>query len=287
MIPFRRAAVIGLGLVGGSLARELAAAGVQVSAFDANEEDLRAARAEGIVRAALPASFEGVEGAELIALGVPVDATAEVLSRLAPRARAARLIVDVGSTKATVVAAASRLGLGERFVGAHPMAGDHRSGWAASRPGLFTGASVYVCPCPETRAEALALAIELWNAVGAAVVRVDAVDHDRRLAWTSHMPHMTSIALASVFSDAGIAREELGPGGRDVTRLAGSSVSMWTAVARENPEPIAEALHELECRIGALRAAIQSGDADALASILSRARGWFDAAGAAASTTRT
>ena len=276
MIPFERAAVIGLGLVGGSVARDLAALGVDVVGYDANPDEIDAALRDGVVKAALPPSLAGVEHAGLIVLAVPVDATAEVLSRVARWPVKATLITDVGSTKAEVIAAASRTGLATRFVGSHPMAGDHRSGWNASRLGLFAGASVHLCSCDETSQESIEAANAFWRALGARPSPVRATEHDRRLAWTSHMPHMLSIALSTVLDDTGVARHELGPGGRDLTRLAGSSVTMWTAVARENRTSLADAMHAVEQRIAALRTAISAGDDDELSSHLARARDWFD-----------
>ena len=275
MIPFERAAVIGLGLVGGSVARELAALGVDVAGYDANSDEVEAALREGVVTSALPPSLAGIEHAGLIVLAVPVDATAEVLSRVAQWPVTAALITDVGSTKAEIIAAASRTGLGTRFVGSHPMAGDHRSGWNASRLGLFAGATVHLCSCDETSPESIDAANALWRALGARPLPVRAAEHDRRLAWTSHMPHMVSIALSTVLDDADIPRRELGPGGRDLTRVAGSSVTMWAAVARENRTSLAEAMHAVEQRITALRAAISAGDDDAVALHLAHAREWF------------
>ena len=276
MRQFERAAVIGLGLVGGSVARDLAARGVDVAGYDANPDETEAALREGVVTSALPPSLAGIEHVDLIVLAVPVDATAEVLSRVARWPVTATLITDVGSTKADVVVAASRSGLATRFVGSHPMAGDHRSGWNASRLGLFAGASVHLCSCDETSQESIDAANAFWRALGARPSPVRAAEHDRRLAWTSHMPHMVSIALSTVLDDAGIARHELGPGGRDLTRLAGSSVTIWAAVARENRTSLADALHAVEQRIAALRAAIGAADDDGVSSHLAHAREWFD-----------
>jgi len=121
-----RAAVIGLGLIGGSIARELAARGTRVSGFDENRDALEAAIDDGVVSDALDASFEGLRSADLIVIAVPVDIASELLARVAPRTTAPALITDVGSTKARIVATAERLGLGQCFVGSHPIACDHR-----------------------------------------------------------------------------------------------------------------------------------------------------------------
>jgi prephenate dehydrogenase len=274
----RSAAVIGLGLIGGSLARELAARGVRVTGADADEATVAAALAEGVIAAALSPDLRELRDAEVIVLAVPVDASVELLARLAPHAHRARLITDAGSTKAAIVAAAERLGLGARFVGGHPLAGDHRSGWAASRLGLFARARAYLCPAAGAGAAAVALAAGLWRSLGADPAVVPADAHDRQLAWVSHLPQLASAALALALRDAGHPRASLGRGGRDVTRLAGSSTSMWTPVALENAAELARALAALETRLAHLRTALEIGDRRALDAVFDASRAWSEAA---------
>ncbi|CAA9333315.1 MAG: hypothetical protein AVDCRST_MAG89-2245, partial [uncultured Gemmatimonadetes bacterium] len=185
------AAILGLGLIGGSLARDLAANGVRVFAGDRDEAAVRAAAEQGIAR---PLTWN--EPMDVVVLAVPVVAARELLRELAGRMEGVRLITDAGSTKRSIVDAAEQMGIGARFVGSHPLAGDHRSGWDASRAGLFEGARVYLSPSPSTDADALELARELWTRVGAVPEVMDAVEHDRRLAWTSHLPQAASTALA-------------------------------------------------------------------------------------------
>lgn len=275
MIPFRTAAVVGLGLVGGSLARDLAARGVRVLGHDRDAGAVEGALREGVLHAALGPGLEGAEEAELVVAAVPVTAAAAALRALAPRLRSARLVTDVGSTKASVCAAAEALGIGGVFVGSHPLAGSHLSGWEASRPGLFAGARVFLSPTSSTDENALSLARELWSALGALPEVVDAAAHDLLLARTSHLPHLASVTLARALAEAGVPRAELGPGGRDVTRLAGSSPEMWTAVALDNAAPLAEAVAGLRARLDELHAALRAGDAEALHAFFAAAREWW------------
>ena len=269
------AAIIGLGLVGGSIARDLAAQGVRVSGFDAHDGHLAKALHEGIVHRALDPSLAGVKAVELVVIAVPVDEAVAVLERIAVFGPPARLIMDVGSTKARIVAAAASVGLGSRFVGAHPMAGGHRSGWDASSSGLFNGARVYLCPAGATD-DALHLARELWEVLGARPMCIDAAEHDRMLAWTSHLPHVASTAVALALSRVGFGRPDLGPGGRDITRLAGSSPAMWTAIARENAAQIDAALAAAEDEIAGFRRALASSDSKELRDRFTAAREWFE-----------
>ena len=274
-LPFKHAAVVGLGLIGGSVARDLAALGMIVSAFDADATQLAAAMRDGIVHQRLSDTLEGLAVADLVVIAVPVDEALEVLRRAAPYLGRAALITDVGSTKARIVALATELGLGERFIGAHPMAGDHRSGWTASRAGLFVDAPLYLCPAVDSVPQAITLAESLWRTLGARPIEMDAVAHDEHLAWTSHLPHMIAVVLGLTLDDGGIGREDLGPGGRDMTRIAGSSPDMWTAIAVDNADPIDAALAVAEREISELREEIARRDVPALHARFTAARSWF------------
>jgi prephenate dehydrogenase len=269
----RTVAVAGLGLIGGSLARDLAARGVRVLGCDPDAGALDAAVAEGVV-SALGAGLEGVEDADALVLAVHVHAAPALLQAVAPRLGRVRLVTDAGSTKAGIVAAAARLGLGAKFVGAHPLAGDHRSGWPASRLGLFAGAALYLTPSAESGAEAVALARELWTRVGARMVEMDAEEHDRLLAWVSHLPQVVSSALAAVLAGRGITRGDLGRGGRDITRLAGSSPEMWRDILAANAASVTGAIAEMERQLASARAAIGSGDAEAIRAWLAESNQW-------------
>ncbi|HKP77322.1 MAG TPA: prephenate dehydrogenase/arogenate dehydrogenase family protein, partial [Longimicrobiaceae bacterium] len=171
----------------------------------------------------------------------------------------ARLVTDTGSTKASIIAAAVRLGIGECFVGSHPFTGDHRSGWSASRGGLFGAAPVYLCPTPQSSSAATSLARELWTLLGAVPIEIDAGEHDRRLAWTSHLPQVVSSALMQVLADHGFAREDLGPGGRDMTRLAGSSAALWADILRDNRANVSATLAAFEQEVARVRLRLDYG----------------------------
>jgi prephenate dehydrogenase len=272
---FKSATVIGLGLIGGSIARDLSARGVRVRGYDADRARLDEAVREGIITDPLDADFEGA-AADVIVLAVPVDQAPAMLRRLARIARSARLVTDVGSTKASIVGEARMLGLDDCFVGAHPMAGDHRSGWAASRRDLFVDALVYLAPTSTSRAPVVEVAKQFWRWLGATPCVMDAEAHDRHVAWTSHLPHLVSTSLGLALAAAGIGRDALGPGGRDTTRLAGSSPDMWTAIVTENRAAIDEALAGAEREIASFRAALRSGDVALVREYFADAQAWFD-----------
>jgi prephenate dehydrogenase len=273
---FDHVAIVGLGLIGGSLARDLSALGVRVSAYDSDATQLAAAVRTNVIASALDDTLDGIQHADVVVIATPVDAAVEILRRIAVTVARVPLITDVGSTKARIVEAARTLGLAERFVGAHPMAGDHRSGFEASRAGLFVDAPVYLCANREAMADAIELAASLWKRVNARPERMAAEQHDLKLAWTSHLPHMVSTALALSLARARVHRAFLGPGGRDVTRLAGSSPDMWTAIAIENAPALEAALSRMERELATLRASIKRADQEDLRARFEAARTWFD-----------
>ncbi|NUP56631.1 MAG: prephenate dehydrogenase [Gemmatimonadaceae bacterium] len=276
MIPDTRIAVIGLGLMGGSIARALHARGVRVLGYDRDGTQLDAAVREGIVHEPLDGELAGLATAEVVVLALPVDATIAILPCVASRLGDTRLVMDLGSTKRSIVAAAEAAGIGGRYVGAHPLTGSHRSGWGASRASLFEDARIFLCPTPSTTVGTLELAESLWRELRAGVEVLDAAEHDEQMAWRSHLPHLVSSALALTLRDAGVRRSALGPGGRDMTRLAGGSPTMWHPIVRDNATAIAEALAAYEERIHAVRMALVAGDAAAARGFIESAATWFD-----------
>lgn len=266
------AAVIGLGLIGGSLARDLAARGVRIVASDRDASAVEAAIREGVVAAPLR-DFAGVDA---IIVAVPAGQAAAILEEIAQRGTDARVVIDTGSTKASIVGAASKLSIADRFVGCHPLAGDHRCGWAASRKGLFDGARVFLCATATTSYDALRAAEALWNEVGGRTERVGAAGHDERIARTSHLPHVLSTALAHAMAASGIERRELGRGGRDMTRLAASSAEVWTDICLDNAPALTAALATCGEALSRLTLALEQGNAAELRRFFEETRVWSE-----------
>lgn len=267
-------AILGLGLIGGSLARDLHALGVPLLGHDADPATRQRARADRIVQVLLGDDLEGLESAGLVVLATPVDTIGPLLHRIAPRLGPDAVVTDAGSTKVRVLAAADAAGLAARFVGSHPMAGDHRSGWEAARAGLFRGALVHLCASARSAPATLARVEALWGSVGARCVRTEAGAHDALMAWVSHLPQVAASAVAAAIAASGAAPADLGRGGRDVTRLAGSSPAMWSAIVRENAGPLRRALGGLQAELEAFAAALDAGDDEALRRFFDRGRGW-------------
>ena len=271
MTGVRSAAVIGLGLIGGSVARDLAGRGVRVLGYDRDPAAVREALREGGINEAL-ADWEEVGGVDLVVVAVPVTAVPGVLPLIRPRAGA--LVTDVGSTKESIVHAAEEAGLGRRFVGSHPLTGDHLSGWSASRRGLFEGARVFLTPTSRTAPAALEQARALWAALGARTEVMNATEHDRRMAAASHLPQALATALGSLLANEGLRGADLGPGARDMTRLAGSSPEMWAAIAGDNAGHLSAAVGAMQERLSALRDALDAGDAERIRSFFEEGNRW-------------
>lgn len=265
------AAVIGLGLIGGSLARDFAARGVRILAADRDDGAIERAIEDGVVAERL--DLRSVD-ADVVVIAAPVIDAVAVLRELAAGVMNAPLVIDVGSAKSSIVAVASSLPFAERFIGCHPLAGDHRSGYEASRRGMFDGERVYVCPGARSSEESMKRAIRFWEELGSSAVVMDAAQHDRLMASVSHLPQIASSALANAIRSASIAPSDLGRGGRDMTRLAASSPELWTQLCLDNAEEISRALETYRETLAQFAHALEDRDAEGLGALFSEARGF-------------
>lgn len=267
-------AVIGLGAIGGSLAWQARRHGVpRVVGYAPERTDVAQALRAGAITEAADSPARAVRDATLVILATPPGPALALLDELAPAISPAALLSDVASIKAPVVARAVAAGLGSRFAGAHPLAGTHGSGFAYARPDRLEGCVVYVTPTGVPGGDAAARGImSFWERVlGASPVLIDAIEHDRRLAWTSHLPQAVASALAKALADRGLSGVSYGPGGRDTTRLAASSPEMWVDILLLNGGPVAEALMNTEAQLAHLRRLIEAQDASGLREFLASA----------------
>lgn len=273
--PFRRVAVVGLGVMGGSLARALSSipAGPEVAGWSPAEGERAAARAEGAVGHAPPRVEEALDGADLVVYAAPLEATLALMRAHARLLDEGTVATDVCSLKAPLAAVARDSAIGDRFVGGHPMAGTHRSGFASSSRDLYRGSRVWLV-AEESAHAALRRVEALWRSVGAEPRVTSADAHDRLMAWASHLPQVASWALAAALREQGATADDLGPGGRDSTRLAASPLELWLELLRWNREADVAALDAFVGNIASLRDALAAGDEDALRALLSDARAW-------------
>lgn len=249
-----RVVVAGLGLIGGSLARDLAALGLEVVGVD-RPAVLRAARRQGVIASASVSFEEALGRATLLVLSGPPRLNRAWLARVARLGRRDLLVTDTGSVKGGIVADAHGLLL-TRFVGGHPMAGSERSGFGASRAGLFAGRPWLLTPGPDVDPHALRRVRALVRAVGAKPMRLGAAEHDRALAFLSHLPQIVAWALRDTARGDAVARRCLtaaGPGFHDMTRLAQSPRGLWREILADNAPAVRRALLALSRELRAAR----------------------------------
>ncbi|HET7621403.1 MAG TPA: prephenate dehydrogenase/arogenate dehydrogenase family protein [Gemmatimonadaceae bacterium] len=269
----RPVAVIGLGCIGGSLARALIAQEVEVRGWSASPSDREQAAAARVhVSTADDGASAACAGAGIVVLAVPIRTVAEVADSVRPAlARNAKLLHVCG------LQSRDALGVDDDthalLLGTHPLAGSHDTGFGASRPELFVDAVISAEERADPRHRAC---IEwLWHTVGAR--RVDyrsAEAHDRLMAWVSQLPQLTATALAATLAAGGIEARTIGSGARDTTRLAASDLGSWPTLLAGAPRELDAALELLGNTISDLRSALGSGDGEALAAIWNSGRAW-------------
>ncbi len=255
--------VHGLGLMGGSLAAALSAAGWTVLLHHRRPEVAHDAARRGY-GTAIEALAEAAI-ADIAVVCTPVGTIPVEVRRVMAATRA--IVTDVGSTKGTIC---RDLADQPRFVGSHPMAGSHLQGLAAADARLYHGRLAIVTPTPATPAAALALVEQLWAAVGSRVVRLDPDLHDRAVAQASHLPHLLACAAAAQLG--GEAAPLAASGFRDTTRVAAGSPKLWADILAHNAPAVGAALDLAMAGLIELRAALARGDAAALEAWLEAAR---------------
>lgn len=271
---FERAAVIGIGLIGGSFALATRRRGLvrEVIGVARRRETLDAAMAVGAVDEVTTDPIAAVAAADLIYLATPVRAIPALLETIGPHLREGCVVTDGGSTKRRIVEAGDRLPARAGFVGGHPMAGSEQSGPGAARDDLFEGTVYFLTPTEATPAGVVACMTELVEALGARPVLLDAARHDRLLAATSHLPHLAAAALCGAV--AGVPELEVyaGSGLRDTTRVAGGPAEVWRDILLSNADQVLAALDGLSGALDEYRAALSAGDGARLTELLAAAR---------------
>lgn len=274
-----RLAVIGAGLIGGSVALALKQAGKVGSVVGAgrSQENLQTAKVRGILDEIAADAAHAVQGADFVLLAVPVGQMEGVMQAIAPQLAPEVVISDVGSTKQDVVALA-QIYLADslsRFVPGHPIAGAESSGAEAARADLFSGRNVVLTPLPGTNFKALVKTQSAWQACGAKVSIMSAAQHDRIFAAVSHLPHLLAYALVDMLAsrpDSDLFFNFAASGFRDFTRIASSSPEMWRDIALANRHALKAELDAYKAKLEELKAALSAADGDALIKIFSHAQ---------------
>ncbi|MGZ8404645.1 MAG: prephenate dehydrogenase [Nitrospira sp.] len=285
-VHFKQVAIIGVGLIGGSLGMILRrkALADHVVGVGRRVENLKTAVALGAIDRYVADPQEGVRGADLVVLATPVDTYERHLHEWAHWLAPGAIVSDVGSVKGTLVERSeSTMPAGVHFVGAHPIAGKEKTGVAAGSDQLFKGARCILTPTTRTDPAALDRVRQLWEEAGSIVLLMDPHLHDLILGAVSHLPHVAAFALMNALAelrDQQVPSLDLaghsGGGLRDTTRIAASSPEMWRDIFLWNRDNVVSYIDRYVRALEEVKQVIQAGDAAGIEKFLERAKGERD-----------
>jgi prephenate dehydrogenase len=272
---FNQLGVIGCGLMGGSFALALKRAGLvkRVIGYSKSPSTTERARKMGVIDDTAESALLAVSGSDIVLMAVPVSASEATFKAIRHMVEPGVLFMDVGSTKRDVVDAARRV-LKERvgsFVPAHPIAGKEVSGVAHADASLYAGRQVIITPLPQTHADLVQKATDVWSAIGAQVLRMTPENHDAAFAAVSHLPHMLAFAFFNSVAKQPAGRDFLslaGPGFRDFTRIAASDPEVWRDILMSNREEILKQSMRFRHTLDALEHVIKTSNVEALEDLI-------------------
>jgi prephenate dehydrogenase len=270
-----RLTIVGVGLLGGSVAKAVRARGAarEVIGVARDASRVRAAVEDGALDRVTEDLADGVRGADLVVLAAPVRTIEGLLERMWGALAGDTIVTDVGSSKAAIVAKAEALAAKtpRTFVGSHPMAGSEKSGYAVARADLFQGALVIVTPTDASEPRAVKAVTGFWELLGARVMTLEPEAHDAAVAAISHLPHLVACALVeAVARELPHALPVAARGFKDTTRIAAGDPTMWQEIFLANAAPLREALGSFRRALDALERQIAAGDPAALEATLAR-----------------
>lgn len=276
---FKKIAIFGVGLIGGSFALALKKAGVveQLVGVGRHLTTLQRAQELGVIDVIATSVADAVTGADLILIAAPVAQTGAILAGIAPHLQAGTIVTDAGSTKSDVVSAA-RAALGDKiaqFVPGHPIAGREQNGPEAALAELYVGKKVVLAPLPENAEQDIARVAAAWQQCGAQIHRLSAQQHDAIFAAVSHLPHVLAYALVDDIANkphAASLFQYAASGFRDFTRIAGSSPEMWRDISLANQSALLGELDAYLLQLTRLRNLLAAGDGPALEAVYSNAQ---------------
>ncbi|GGA90864.1 prephenate dehydrogenase [Brucella endophytica] len=279
-IHFEKIALVGIGLIGSSLARVIRREGLagHIAIATRSAETLDRAEELGLGDSYTTDNAEAVKNADLVVVSVPVGSSGLVAKQIAGSLKEGAIVSDVGSTKGSVIAQMQpELPDNVHFIPGHPIAGTEYSGPDAGFAELFTGRWCILTPLPDADEEAIARLSAFWEACGSRVDRMDPQHHDQVLAIVSHLPHLIAYNIVGTASDVEkVTKSEVikysASGFRDFTRLASSDPTMWRDICLHNKDAILEMLGRFSEDLASLQRMIRWGDADGLFDLFTRTR---------------
>ena len=272
--PRERVGIVGLGLMGGSVARALRRRepAPRVTAFTRNQGDAREALDAGILDGIAQTPEDAVRDQDVVVYATPLRATLDLMAAHAEGWGDAA-VTDVVSLKEPLLRQAQEQGFAGSYVGAHPMVGGTETGFGASVGDLFVGRTVWIVH-GDAKEDHVDRVDGLWSSLGARTHEVKASEHDRFMVWSSHLPQLVATALARVMASQGLDVADLGPGGLDMTRLAMSSSDMWRDLLEVSALEDARALEALGQELDAMRAALTDEREEVIGAMMDQIRTW-------------
>lgn len=273
---YKKIAVIGLGLIGGSLAMEIKKRKLAdlVIGISRRNEVVSKAKEIGAVDWGFTDLTKGVKDVDLIFICTPIFSIIEIFKKISGFLKPEAVVTDVGSTKSFIVKEISKI-CPENiyFIGGHPMAGSEQSGFASARLGLFEGVPYFLTPQPKTLVDVCGKLAEFIEKLGAKAISLEPEEHDRIVAGISHLPYLTAVSLVNSILELGDSARLLkfaATGFRDTTRIAASPPGVWQEICLSNREEITRMLEILEKKIAQVKKALSKNDAASLSEILEK-----------------
>jgi prephenate dehydrogenase len=274
MSQFNRIAVIGTGLIGGSvlLAASKRKVGQSFAGWSHSKQSREHLKTFGGIEV-FESAVAAVQGADLVVIATPVDRIKETLIAITPGLKTGALVTDVGSVKESVHNDAAVLPNTVTFIGSHPMAGSEKAGITQAKSNLFEGKVCFITAAGKESAARVSHLRDFWKALGALTSECSAKQHDAIVAITSHVPHASAAALMLAVSQSPeFTITAAGTGLRDATRIAAGEENLWVSILLANSSPVVAGLNAVEKNLVELREAIKSGDKDKVAAFLKAAR---------------
>ncbi len=274
----KRVAVVGLGLIGGSLGMALRRSGFAVTGIARREESIRLALKCGAIdKGFVGAGSESLREAEIVVVAIPVGAIPAAVEEIYPHLRGGAIVTDVGSTKAKIVHQVNGfLPKGISFVGGHPVAGSEKSGIASARGDLFENTTCVLTPLEGDNPRALKVVREMWVSAGARIIVTAPEEHDLLMAGTSHLPHLAAVGLMGLLGELKKENENaslvVGSGFRDTTRIALSSPTLWRDICLTNKDALINMLVRFRQRLEGMEKKIRDEDEKGVLCELEEAR---------------
>jgi prephenate dehydrogenase len=267
MVHFNNVTIIGVGLIGGSLAKVLKTKNIAgcVTGAGRSRDTLEQALKIGVIDRMGQGSAQSVEDADLVVLASPVGTFEKIVREIGPHLKPGAILTDVGSVKGALIKKIEdAIPAGTHYVPAHPIAGREKSGVAESTETLFQGRRCILTPTAETDQKALEAVRDLWIAAGAEVTFMDADLHDKVFAAVSHLPHVAAFAMMSAVAELNTGTEDYlqfsGAGFRDFTRIAASSPEMWKDICLMNRDNLVQMIDRYLFSLNRFKREISAGD---------------------------